>query len=235
MSGEVEEVKKSLMIWIAAVLLVCMAGIGTTVAYFTNTSQVVNRLSFIGENGMDAVLTEPSWDPQKGLKLIPGMTAAKDPQVTNTSQIDLDLLVALKVEFIYGADCPDPSKTGSVLSEEDMAYVCDVFEIDWNADDPEQSEWIRFDGEDSCAPVQQFYYSEVLKRNLPQKGDTTAALFTRLSIPEEVDNSRYSHIREIGGFDIRISGRILQQMEGDQEFGLGSAEEAYDAGLFDFE
>ena len=40
----------------------CLAvGTGGTLAYLGDTGQVANRLTFAGEKGLDAVLTEPSW------------------------------------------------------------------------------------------------------------------------------------------------------------------------------
>ena len=44
----------------------CLAvGTGGTLAYLGDTGQVANRLTFAGEKGLDAVLTEPSWNPQR--------------------------------------------------------------------------------------------------------------------------------------------------------------------------
>lgn len=227
--------KKKLFASATAMLCLCLAAIGTSVAFFTDTGSVENVFSFVGENGIDAELTEPAWEPEKGLAAVPAQIIPKDPQVTNTSAIDMDILVALRVEFVYGSGCSEAEKVGTPLSAEDMGYVCDVYQIDWNADDGNLGEWVRFDGEDEFSPIQQFYYSEVLKRNYPAGGDTTAPLFTELKIPDDVSNERYSHIQAMGGFDIRISGRALQHMAGDTEFGIDSAQDAYDTGLFDFE
>lgn len=227
--------KKGLFVSAAAMLCISLAAIGTSMAFFTDVSSVENVFSFVGENGIDAELTEPGWDPEKGLTALPNERVPKDPQVRNTSAIDMDILVALRVEFVYGTGCPEEEKAGMLLSEEDMAYVCDVYRIDWNADDLDRGDWIRFDGEDELSPVQQFYYSGVLERNFPAAGDVTAPLFTELVIPGSVNNEKYSHIQNMGGFDIRISGKALQQMSGDTEFGISSAQDAYDTGLFDFE
>lgn len=227
--------KKRLFVFAAAMLCICLAVIGTSMAFFTDTSHIENVFSFVGEKGIDAVLTEPGWEPEKGLTALPGGRVPKDPQVTNTSAVDMDILVALKVEFVYGKGCPAAQKAGTLLSEEDMAYVCDVYKIDWNADDEALGEWVRFDGEDETCRVQQFYYNGVLERNYPAEGDATEPLFTCLAIPKDINNDRYSHIQAMGGFDIRITGRALQQMTGDTEFGIASAQDAYDTGLFDFE
>ena len=75
----------------------CLAvGTGGTLAYLGDTGQVANRLTFAGEKGLDAVLTEPSWNPQKGLLTVPGSSVAKDPQITNTSELNMNELAALK-------------------------------------------------------------------------------------------------------------------------------------------
>lgn len=224
--------EKKILAVLAALLCIGAAGTGSTLAFFTDSESFTNELYFAGEDGLDAVLEEPSWEEEKGLLVLPGETIPKDPQITNTSELDMDCLAAIRVEFVYGKDCPDRAKIGQALSDADMAYVHDVYRIDWNADI--SGDWARFDGESEGNQTQRFYYKAVLKRNLPEKGDTTVPLFTRLEIPKEVNNRRYSHIQDMGGFDIRISGTVIQQMNGESIHGLDSAKDAYRAGLFTF-
>ena len=57
-------------------------------------------------------------------------------------------------------------------------------------------------------------------------------LFTQVQVRKEVNNLMAEKIRQIGGVEIRVSGRVLKQMEGERYFGLNSQEEAYQAGLF---
>lgn len=209
-------------------IVACSAGL--TVSYQTDSQVASNELHFVGSDALDAVLKEPSWDPEHAVLVVPNSTIAKDPQVTNTSGADLDELVALQLEFVYTAACPEEARRGTVLDESDMAFVAEVFEIDYNADTA--GEWIRFEGEDKRDPVQHFYYHDVLERNYPEEGDTTAPLFTSLTVGKQIDNEQYAHIQAIGGFDIRISGCVLQQMEGEQVHGLGSPAAACEAGLF---
>ena len=202
-----------------------------TGAYLTDERKVVNHLDFAGAKGMQAVLTEPAWEPEKGLLVIPGIKLLKDPQVTNTSSIDMDELVALKVVFVYTRDS-DERKKGEQLTKEDMKLVSQVFEIDYNSDDPKKADWVRFKGESREDVRQCFYYKKVLERQLPEKGETTVPLFTQVQVRKEVNNLMADKIRQIGGVEIRVSGRVLQQMEGERYFGLNSPEEAYQAGLF---
>lgn len=218
---------------LAIILGIGSAGAGSTLAVLTDREQVVNEFSFVGEDGLNGILTEPGWSQSRGLLTVPGETIPKDPQVTNTSELDMDALTALQVEFVYGTACQDPSRAEQLLSDEDMRYVADVYRIDWNADDA--GDWVRFAGETSSDQVQHFYYRNVLKRNFPNAGDTTVPLFTEVSVPKEVNNERYRHIQEMGGFEIRISGTLVQQMAGEKEYGLNSPEEAYREGLFTFQ
>lgn len=225
--------KKKTMVALVAAAAIAGLGIGTSVAYMTDHETAKNEFTVVGKDGLNAKLTEPSWDPDKGRLVLPNQTVSKDPQVTNTSDIDLDGNVALKVEFLYSDECPDTSKRGTALSAQDMAYVYDVYDIDWNADD--EGDWVRFDGEDASKQTQCFYYKDVVKRNLPDDGDTTVPLFTEVSVGKDVNNERYSHIQEIGGMQIKISGMIVQQMTGESEFGLSTPKDSYEAGLFDFQ
>lgn len=244
--------KKSILA-VALVLAAASAGIRTTLSYMNDHAQAANEFSFVGEHGLDAVLTEPSWDDANGLLTLPGMTIPKDPQITNTSEADLNELAAVKISFVYTDSCPQEELRGQLLSDEDMRYVVSVYEIDYNADlqssDPSLAvsasdhsanagtagpAWVRFEGEDKYDTVQHFYYMDILKRNLPGTGDTTVPLFTALHIDATVGNEAFSHIQKIGGFDIHIEGSVLQQMDQEQHFGLNSAREAYEAGLFSF-
>ena len=212
----------------------CLAvGTGGTLAYLGDTGQVANRLTFAGEKGLDAVLTEPSWNPQKGLLTVPGSSVAKDPQITNTSELNMNELAALKCEFVYSQNCPDKSKRGKVLSAQDMEKVVQVYTIDYNSDDAAKGEWVRFADQKKTDPVQYFYYSKVLKRNLNGTGETTVPLFTKVWVDKKVNNRRQTWIQEMGGVEIKISGQI-QQMTGEEYFGLNNPKSAYEAGLFHF-
>ena len=70
-----------------------------------------------------------SWNPQKGLLTVPGSSVAKDPQITNTSELNMNELAALKCEFVYSQNCPDKSKRGKVLSAQDMEKVVQVIPL----------------------------------------------------------------------------------------------------------
>ena len=116
-----------------------------------------------------------------------------------------------------------------------MEKIAQVYTLDYNSDDRTKADWIRFDGQKKTDAVQCFYYSEILRRNLKGKQETTVPLFTKVEVEKSVNNRKQEWIREIGGVDIRISGKVLQQMTGEDYFGLDNPKHAYEAGLFDFE
>ena len=221
---------------IALVLSVlCLsAGAAGTLAYMNDSGQIANQLVFAGEKGLDAVLTEPSWKAESALLTVPGSVIPKDPQITNTSELDMNELVAVKCQFIYSRNCPDKSKRGTLLSPQDMEKAVQVYAIDYNSDDRTKGNWIRFAGQTKSDAVQCFYYSEVLKRNIAGIKETTIPLFTKVQVDKSVNNRKQEWIREIGGIDIKISGQVLQQMTGEENFGLDNPKNAYEAGLFDF-
>ena len=224
--------KKAALILGAGLCLV--AGAGSTLAYMKDSKQTVNQLTFAGEKGLDAILTEPSWESEKGLLTVPGAVVFKDPQITNTSELDLNELAALKCQFVYTDGCPDKEKRGKLLSSEDMEKVLRVYSIDYNSDDPARRDWIRFENQTGKEPEQYFYYSGILRRNPSGEGETTPPLFTKIWVEKSVNSRRQEAVRDIGGVEIRISGQVLQQMTGEAYFGLDNPKRAYEAGLFGF-
>lgn len=218
--------------YLAIAVSLFFLNVGFTHSYMKDYASAVNTFSFIGENGISAVLTEPSWNPEKAKTVLPGTKIPKDPCVTNTSQSDIDELVALRVEFLYSSGYPEKEKRGQLLSEEDMDKVSAVFRIDYDAD--QSGNWVRFEQENEKNPVQHFYYDQVLKRNYPQAGDVTAPLFQNVTVDALCGNEAFADIQKKHGFDIRITGCVLQQMQGEQQYGLSNAKAAYEAGLFSF-
>ena len=215
-------------------VLCLSAGAAGTLAYMNDSGQIANQLVFAGEKGLDAVLTEPSWKAESALLTVPGSVIPKDPQITNTSELDMNELVAVKCQFIYSRNCPDKRKRGTLLSPQDMEKAVQVYAIDYNSDDRTKRNWIRFAGQTKSDAVQCFYYSEVLKRNIAGIKETTIPLFTKVQVDKSVNNRKQEWIREIGGIDIKISGQVLQKMTGEENFGLDNPKNAYEAGLFDF-
>lgn len=227
--------RKYLVTIALAVLCIVCGSMGISTAYLTKSEKRTNEFTFVGDRTLDCELTEPSWDSEKAIKVLPDMTIPKDPQVTNTSKNDLDEAVALQLEFVYGTDCQDKEKVGRPLSDADMKIVSEVFKVDWNAD--KQKDWIRYTDENGAMQVQHFYYASLLRRNKErkeEKGETTQPLFTTITIDKNVNNEKYSKIQDMGGIEIRISGCAVQQIEDSGQKDRNLPKEVYEAGLFSF-
>jgi len=204
---------------------------GETWGYSTDLASIRNSFTVMDlQPDIRAVLTEPSWQPEKGLLLLPGQSVPKDPMIENISGTNSEELAAIRISFLYSSACPFEEWRGSLLSEEDMKLVAEVFEIDYNADRSTPG-WFRFDGETKESRIQHFYYGNSLKRNAPGRGDMTSPLFTAVKVPSAVAGTQYSRIQEIGGFDLKVEGCVLERTkDGDCE----SAEKACHSGCFRF-
>ncbi len=202
-----------------------------SIAYRTDFASIENHFTVRSiPSDLSAVLKEPSWEPERGLVLVPGRIVPKDPQIENLSETDTDELAALCVSFRYTAQCPDEALRGQALSAQDMHLLTRILSVDYNADQ-ENPEWIRFDGETGTDPVQHFYYRQCLKRNAPGLGEVTTPVFTAISIADDADNEQIDSIDSIGGFDLIIEGCIVDAGEGTDHI---EAEEAYRKHLFVF-
>ncbi|MCR5641200.1 MAG: SipW-dependent-type signal peptide-containing protein [Lachnospiraceae bacterium] len=77
--------KKALITTAAAVALVAIVGVGSTLAYFTDQDDVLNTVTF---GHVDIDLDEPNFDTEDGDEdntienIVPGMEIVKDPTIT---------------------------------------------------------------------------------------------------------------------------------------------------------
>lgn len=74
--------KKSILLAVTAVMLVCAMSIGGMLAYFTDTTETKENTFTVGN--VEIELKEPAWNEKEEHVLMPGTTFAKDPTVTNT-------------------------------------------------------------------------------------------------------------------------------------------------------
>ncbi|MBR2527504.1 MAG: hypothetical protein IKE58_03405 [Blautia sp.] len=200
-----------------------------TMAYMTDSCSLENGFSFQEMLQPAGRLEEKSWKEESAQNILPGAVLPKDPVLTNISEGDINVLAALRLTFIYPEDCPDASKAGTPLSEEDMNTVVGLFDIDYEADTG--SQWKRYSGETDLDNIQHFYYSHILQRHFPFDGDSTVPLFTRLILSSDTDYEAFERLQNVGGFDLLIEGAVLAA-EG--EDGEEKAREAATAGFFRF-
>lgn len=75
--------RKKLVALSMAVLMLAVAVIGGTLAYFTDTTETKTNTFTVGNVDID--LTEPEWNKEETHNLMPGTVYAKDPTVTVSS------------------------------------------------------------------------------------------------------------------------------------------------------
>jgi len=203
------------IIGIIGILMICIVSLLTvdgTVAISTSiTAPYVNHFVFAAD-GVQAVITEPGWDPASALNLVPGRVLNKDPRIQNTGTVDE--WSAAKVSFCYGPAAGD--NAGNLLSESDLAKVLAAITVDWNT-----GSWTRF--EDSTAAVtiapdavsQTFYCQSIVKagdaESLPfVLPGATEPLFTSVTIKDTNTQAQMSELKAMGGFQIFIEGCVVQ-------------------------
>jgi len=90
--------KKRLIITILSLVLVAVAAIGGSLAFFTDSDTVTNTFTM---GNVEISLSEPGWDDDAGLGLLPGNVRTKDPTVT---ALEGKSYVRIRMEIVNGAD-----------------------------------------------------------------------------------------------------------------------------------
>ena len=135
-----------------------------------------------------------TYGDEKAQDMIPGAEAAKNPLITNTC--DIDEYVAAKITFVYAEGS---EHAGEPLSLTDLQAVNDIIEIDYN-----YTEWEEIPaGLTDVSKV--FSYTNIVK-----SGDSTAPLFTTVSVDKAANNDQIKALEDIGGFAIWIEGYAAQ-------------------------
>lgn len=112
--------KKSLITMLVALCLVGAVGVGATLAYFTDKTDVSNKVT-MGHVDIDLFETQNGDETAEGLEfknIVPGDTLEKDPTVRVAGDSE-DCFVRVKVEF-----------TGFALTDADKAALLDDIDTD---------------------------------------------------------------------------------------------------------
>lgn len=191
--------KRALIAALASVMVLCL-GVGSAFAYYNSVTQEKTNVFSPAEN-IRAKLIEPNWNPQEGLKLVPGKTVPKDPMVVNTCEIDE--YVAIRLTFI-GADT-DP------LSDTDLRKLLNLLEITWNGQWSADQATITLSGSGEALTVAQpllFYYQDILL-----SGQTSGPVFSSIRCHDENDGLAESELRWLQGVKIE-NGVIVPDLDG---------------------
>ena len=173
--------------------------IGTTIAYFTSTDAVTNRLQ---SSNFDIILTESKWNPVNGQNLMPNETIDKNPVVTNLENTDAFVFITVKMayemqlmednngnyigtsgvpvplyKFIVGEEEPDTEYTSTQTVHEGWEMV----------DEPQT--------EDNVITYV-YAYAQSDKMTPLQKGESTPPLFDKIKL-WNFNEKAYGHMQEI--------------------------------------
>jgi len=191
--------RRALIAALASVMVLCL-GVGSAFAYYNSVTEEKTNLFSPAEN-IRAKLIEPNWNPQEGLRLVPGKTVPKDPMVVNTCEIDE--YVAIRLTFL-GADT-DP------LSDEDLLELLNLLDITWNSRWKADPATITFDGSGKVLTAAQpllFYYQDILS-----PGQTSEPVFSSIRCHDENDGLTEAKLRWLQGIQI-AHGSIVPDLAG---------------------
>ncbi len=204
--------KKKILVLSLVISLVAITALGVTLAYFTATRDVTNTFTM---GNVDILLREPAWDgfdfddeeigtpdaqnPALGYNeakpLLPGDTAAKDPQVKNVGSNPAYVRLKVTISNYEGFRAASEMYEG----EEDIDIIGDVV-IGLNTTD-----WIPAgDGVvvgDTITYT--FNYNGILA-----SGNATNPLFTGIALPSQLDKE-LAPLQE-SGFTIAVKAEAIQ-------------------------
>lgn len=161
----------------------------------------------------DPILTQPENDndgnpieygEDNAKNMIPGQSAKKNPQITNTGITDE--WVAAKVTFVYGEGS---ANAGKALNDADWLVVKDNIEVDFNVTESDDGYWTLVGA--SNAISQTYYYSKILPKGTEtaERG-VTKPIFQTVTLKSEADNEAVDKLNKMGGIAIYIEGFAIQ-------------------------
>jgi len=205
---------KAVITAILGAAVVATTVVGFSLAYLTDQGSKTNYFTFVNaneDNTLSADVTEPSYDPDTALNLVPGSVVPKDPQVENTSTSATDEWTAIQV--IFEGLTPDSANPGqsvtTVLTPAQVELLMKVITIDWNTAD-----WTADANVTSqYANGAIYYYNSTIA-----PGDSTNPLFTSVTVNADASNADLAAVASFlsDGLNIRIAGAATQSDQTDQ-------------------
>ena len=192
---------------VLSLCLVAVLAIGGTWAYLSSiTDKVTNVFTF--QSNISAELDEPTWDEENAKNLTPGAEVPKDPQITNTS--DIEEYVAIKLTFQKG--------NGTTMSEEEMTRFLSLVTIkhgpdaDSLEDGINTTDWTLVKSEEANKPVQTWYYTGGVNGNgLVKPDEVTNQIFDYVIINADMSNEDFELLNTtLAGFNIYVEGAAVQ-------------------------
>lgn len=183
--------KKKMMALSLAVLLIVVAAIGGTMAYFTDNESATNTFTM---GNVDITLTETEWHAP--VNVAPGISYAKNPVVTNTGMNPAWIRVDVTLS--------DAAAFKAAAARHNITDLDTIF------DGHSEDKWTRAAIEDDTTNgtlTYSYYY-----KNLLPAGTSTSALFTAVEIPAAFNNADMAAIG--ADFTITIEAHAIQDADG---------------------
>ncbi|MCL1798269.1 MAG: hypothetical protein FWG23_00775 [Eggerthellaceae bacterium] len=201
--------KRTILILLGAALAAAVVLGMTLAALGATTSQHENMFS--PSPNITAKLSEPNWEGDEAIRLVPGKTVRKDPMITNTSRVEE--YVAMRLTFCYANPDPDRPDPHTPMSEADLDRLLACLEIEWS------DSWTPFRGlfappDPPVAPQPMaFYYNYPLA-----PGQASEPLFSSVRIKNEFDDppdgglteADLDFLKSLGRFSFYIEGAAVQ-------------------------
>jgi len=209
--------RKRVIITLSLVFLLLVTA-GGTFAYLAATTKEETNV-FTGSDNIRARLTEPNWEKDEALRLVPGKTVRKDPMITNTGQSDV--YVAIQLTFQY--------EDGMIMSGTDLLRLIKLLDITWSDKWKTCSGSILKDASGNITDITQpliFYYNEDLS-----PGEISDPIFSSIRVKDKVTDGTGAITEEdlrwlqgikirngaivddpdgLGGFHIQVEGAAIQ-------------------------
>ncbi|MCH5325408.1 MAG: hypothetical protein J1E39_09340 [Eubacterium sp.] len=156
----------------------------------------------------------PKYGDEEAQNMVPGRVAPKDPFISNIGVTDE--WIAAKITFVYAEGTPN---AGQQLSDSDYILLCDIIDIDYDADKASGNSWVRPEGESAALKEQIFFYNKIVKGNNElsntKVSDKTAPIFTKVTVSKDATTEQIKYFEDLGGFAIWIEGYAVQSEQFD--------------------
>ena len=189
------------MVTFLTVLLVVCAVTGIALAGLSSVTNEETNV-FTPSDNIRASLSEPNWNAQEGLKLVPGKTVSKDPMITNTGQVSEYAAIRLTFQYQDGT---------TAMSGADLLRLLNLLEISWS------DKWVLcggtmvIGGTGEVTSVTQpliFYYTESLS-----SGEVSAPVFSSIRVKDKSDGLTEADLRWLQAIKIE-AGEIIDDPAG---------------------
>ena len=184
-------VRKYIMVFTVVGLGVCFMLLGSSMAYFSNKTEVVINNFTVGEISIDVI--EDDFDKEEAKTVEPGQVINKNPSIKNVGKNDAYVFIEVSI----------PRKSIKVVNDDETVNpkeIVDLFTYDMNAD------WIELsrESDDNTTIIAYAYLLPPLN-----VGQTTTTLFDKVKFVNFLEGSldkNETYILDVKGYAVQYDG-----------------------------